>query len=196
MRCLFYWLAKGHSTVLCFPATFNPIISRQFNASEEEKQNLQQLTHYKMLMLFQAEHSKQWYQSLLDNHRACLITTVSQWRMQMPNNLYTGVFSADGERDLGRKYVPKRMEECPERLLQPFFSQKGQLVFFSSFSSTGQSLATIILDQSAVNSQQDFDRLNNLQLSFITQCKNLKLLFDLMHDKAGVKTNDSGRPLL
>uniref|UniRef100_A0A915EPY6 Uncharacterized protein n=1 Tax=Ditylenchus dipsaci TaxID=166011 RepID=A0A915EPY6_9BILA len=65
------------------------------------------------------------------------------------------------------------------------FQSKKKLVFFSSFSSTGQSLATIILDQSSVNSQEEFDRLNNLQLSFITQCKNLKLLFDLMHDKAG-----------
>ncbi|KAI1715721.1 hypothetical protein DdX_08046 [Ditylenchus destructor] len=179
VRCLFYWISRGHYTILSFPSNFNPLNSIEFKATPEHCSTLRQLKKWKMVFVFrtESETNKQWFSKVLENNRACLITTVTQWRMAMPNELSAGVITNTS--NLGNYHRPSNIsyEQSPERLLQPFFSHDGEIVFFSSFSSTGHFVAEIILDEYVIPTREDFDSLSSKQLKFIDQCKQLKLLY-------------------
>ncbi|KAI1725161.1 hypothetical protein Ddc_06449 [Ditylenchus destructor] len=184
VRCLFYWISRGHYTLLSFPSNFNPLNSVEFKATPEQCSTLRQLKKWGMIFVFRTESdtNKQWFSKVLENNRACLITTVTQWRMAMPNELSAGVITTTS--NLGNYHRPDNVqynnEPSPERLLQPFFSHDGEIVFFSCFSSTGNCVAEIILDQYVIPTRKDFDSLSSKQLKFIDQCKELKFLYHLL----------------
>jgi len=50
VRCLFYWISRGHKTFLCFPQSFNPVSERvEFKSTSE---NLKMLNEFNMLEIF------------------------------------------------------------------------------------------------------------------------------------------------
>ncbi|KAI1721285.1 hypothetical protein Ddc_07734 [Ditylenchus destructor] len=99
VRCLFYWVCKGHSTILFFPINCNPLHNEGFHATETEKTILKELIKFKMAVFFRsdAEQNKEWYAKTVENHQACLITTVSQWHMDMPNDLESFILSSGND---------------------------------------------------------------------------------------------------
>lgn len=55
IRCMFYWISKGHSTVLCFSSLFNPIDCSEFNANEKQKSAFEILRRYKLCTIFETK---------------------------------------------------------------------------------------------------------------------------------------------
>ncbi|KAI1729289.1 hypothetical protein DdX_01521 [Ditylenchus destructor] len=174
VRCLFYWVCKGHSTILCFPSNCNPLLNEGFHATETDKTVIKELIKFKMAVFFKsdAEQNKEWYAKTVEKHQACLITTVSQWHMDMPNDLESFILSSEND----YAGLDLRAYAKTERLLQPFFSDEHNLVFFSSFSASGECVSDLIL-KSTVSSQKDFNDMDDLQLNFVNQAKMLKALY-------------------
>lgn len=168
VRCLFYWISKGHKTLVCYPNDFNPFKQKNFFCtSQTDEAKLKKLYDYNMLQIFDAEDSLNWYNDKLRNIRACLVTNIAHWHQGMPSSL---------EYD---SYIPTRQEKQagPDRLLQPFFDNN--LVFFSSYSSKGLCVADLVLDNN-ITSQEEFDQFDKNQLQFTEQAKMLKFLYDFL----------------
>jgi len=49
LRCLFYWVAKAHSTLLAFPLDCNPLDHGVFAATDEDKRVLSVLADYALV---------------------------------------------------------------------------------------------------------------------------------------------------
>lgn len=55
---MFYWISKGHSTVLCFPSLYNPINCSEFNANNNHKDAFQILKRFKLCTIFKTTCEK------------------------------------------------------------------------------------------------------------------------------------------
>jgi len=169
VRCLFYWISKGHKTLICFSKDFNPFSTGDFNISDDDTKILQKLEKYKMIELFSSSDSNiNWYSNKMKDMRACLIATAARWHQHLPSSLKLE----------NNGYTPRR-DERPDRLLQPFFGHSGNLVFFSSYSAKGLCVADIILDDN-IYEQEEFIRHDKNQLTFVEQAKMLKCLYDIL----------------
>uniref|UniRef100_A0A915CWG5 ATP-dependent (S)-NAD(P)H-hydrate dehydratase n=1 Tax=Ditylenchus dipsaci TaxID=166011 RepID=A0A915CWG5_9BILA len=174
-----------------FPENYNPTNVEEFNATNSDLKLLRKLQVFKMLVYFPTEDvkNKDWFAQSVEDHRACLVTTVSQWHTEMRSNLEIGQISSESNYS---RIDFRAYEKSHERLLQPFFSHGGSLVFFSSCNSGGTPLSDIIVDN-CVSSVEDFEEYNKLQLSFIEQAKMLKVLYDHIPNDSSLRKGDLGR---
>lgn len=60
---MFYWISKGHTTLLCFPYDFNPISNSCFYATAEHAQILRLLYDNKLALFFEPKDNdnKAWF---------------------------------------------------------------------------------------------------------------------------------------
>uniref|UniRef100_A0A914ID06 Uncharacterized protein n=1 Tax=Globodera rostochiensis TaxID=31243 RepID=A0A914ID06_GLORO len=167
VRCLFYWISRGHRTVLCFSQQFSPMGDEIFQATDEDKRKLKLLEENGMAEFFN-DNSKEWFEQKSEELHGCLVTTVPHYQKGMPHDLR--YFLADNDR---------RWNHCCDRLLQPFYDHKGNSVFFSLYNSKNQCVDSVVL-MDDVSSKEQFEEIDRNQLAFMEQVLQLKILFDLL----------------
>ncbi|KAL3077531.1 hypothetical protein niasHS_012237 [Heterodera schachtii] len=169
VRCLFYWISRGHRTVLCFSQQFSPMGDEIFQATDEDKRNLKTIEENGMADFFKHTNSKEWFDRRSGQMHGCFVTTVPHYLKGMPHDLR--YFLSDNDH--------RPWDHCAERLLQPFYDHKGNTVFFSLYNSKNQCVDSVVL-MDEVNSRDQFEEVERHQLSFMEQVLQLKVLFNLL----------------
>ncbi|KAI3411926.1 hypothetical protein GPALN_001984 [Globodera pallida] len=151
VRCLFYWISRGHRTVLCFSQQFSPMGDEIFQATDEDKRKLKLLEENGMADFFKHDNSKEWFDQKGEELHGCLVTTTT---------------TGDGT-------------TVAIDFLQPFYDHKGNSVFFSLYNSKNQCVDSVVL-MDDVSSKEQFEEVDRNQLAFMEQVLQLKILFDLL----------------
>lgn len=171
IRCLFYWVSRGHLTKLCFPIDYNPIANRQeYAVNDQNLKTLKQLEIFGIALFFDS-NSVNWFADKKDSIRACLITSMVHYVEGMPSSLRR------------QNYSYKTWSEthmCSERTLQPYYGPRGDLVFFSPIKGVKKEFVTDTVLDNDIKTEEEFRQFERFQLRFITQAKHLKILYDLL----------------
>lgn len=172
VRCLFYWISRGHHTRLCFPYNYSPITDCEFQASNENIKALKQLEALGIAEFFEDEQNHKWFTNNQNSTRGCLITSFEHFLNGMSNNLR-----------LDYDYMTYlNVKMCPPRVFQPNFGSQADIVFFNSFNA-GHERHELVLDTALDNDIQNdeqFRQFEPYQLSFINQAKQLRVLYDML----------------
>ncbi|KAH7722608.1 hypothetical protein AAVH_09858 [Aphelenchoides avenae] len=165
VRSLFYWTARGHPTVVCFPSG-KEVPALKDGQMAAFKAGVNKLVNAHLLYRFRDPDRMEWYRSYADEYGAALVTQTSRF--------------IQAQRQDGRR-------EMPKRIVTPYVHRDGTAVFFPDCN-PATSRGSNLFDNVCVRAEQlkqditreDFDMFYAQQLPFGEQVRRLKLLYDML----------------